>query len=151
MVNSSLVMSLRAGTFVLAIFAVLVGLQLYNLLKTGEYAKTWKSFIVGALVFAVWALADLADAMFANLFEDTSRIQLVVELLRLAFGLLFATGLWWQRQTFYRPDRLRPPEGGADGVESDVELDAEGDDAAVTVRDPGPPRELRPPDAEEPV
>ena len=114
---------LRAATFFVAIFAALVAMQLYNLLKAGEIAQTWKSFIIGALVFAVWSLADFADAFFANLFEHGERIRLVVELLRTAFVLLYAGGLWRQRQTYYHPDRYRPPEPGSDGVDVDLEPD----------------------------
>jgi hypothetical protein len=124
-VSLSLPTALRAGTFFVAIFAALVALQLYNLLKAGEIAQTWRSFIIGALVFAAWSLADFADAFFANLFEDGQRIQVVVEILRMAFVLLFAGGLWRQRQTYYHPDRYRPPVPGSDGVDVDLEPDDE--------------------------
>jgi hypothetical protein len=124
----TLATALRAGTFFIAIFAALVALQLYNLLKAGEIAQTWKSFIIGALVLAVWSLADFADAFFANLFDDSARMKLVLEILRTAFVLLFAGGLWRQRQTYFHPDRYRPPEPGSDGVDVDMDLDREFDD-----------------------
>jgi len=130
----TLTTALRAGTFFIAIFAALVALQLYNLLKAGEIAQTWQSFIIGALVFAVCSLADFAEAFFPNLFDDSARIRLVVEMLRTAFVLLFAGGLWRQRQTYYHPDRYRPPEPGSDGV--DVDMDLEHDRGASLPRAP---------------
>jgi len=123
----TLATALRASTFFIAIFAALVALQLYNLLKAGEIAQTWKSFIIGALVLAVWSLADFADAFFANLFDDSARMKLVLEILRTAFVLLFAGGLWRQRQTYFHPDRYRPPEPGTDGVDVDMDIDPEHD------------------------
>ena len=108
---------LRAATFFLAIFGALVALQLYNLIKTGDLAATWRSFIIGALVFAVWALADFANAFCGDLFEQGKRIALVMDLLRALFIALFVAGLWAQRQMFYHPDRMRPAAPGADGVE----------------------------------
>lgn len=99
---------LRAATFAAAIFAALVAMQLYNLLKAGDVAQAWKSFIVGALVFAVWALTAFANTFFGFLFESGRSIALVMDLLQTVFVLLFAMGLWQQRQLFYRPDRLRP-------------------------------------------
>lgn len=138
----TLATTLRAGTFFIAIFAALVAMQLYNLLKAGEIAQTWRSFIIGAMVFAVWSLADFADAFFANLFEDSGRIKLVLEILRMAFVLLFAGGLWRQRETYYHPDRYRPPEPGSDGVDIDMVLDP---DEAV---DDGPARASAAPEDE---
>lgn len=121
--------ALKVATFVLAIFAALVAGQLYNLIKQGELAQTWRSFIVGALVLAVWALADFANAFFGNLFEDAERIRLVTELLRTVFVLLFVGGLWLQRQMYYHPDRFRPPPA-SDGVEMDH--DEPGEDGPET-------------------
>ncbi len=117
--------ALRGVTFFIAIFAALVAMQLYNLIKAGELAQTWRSFIVAALVFAAWALADFADAYVGDLFADNGRMDLVLALLRVVFVLLFAGGLWVQRQLFYHPGRVRPKQAPADGVEMDHD---DGDD-----------------------
>ncbi len=118
---------LRAATFFLSIFAALVALQLYNLLRAGELAQTWRSFIIGALVLAVWSLADIANTLLTGLSGSGGRIGLFVDLLRTMFVILYASGLWSQRQLFYHPDRFRPGEAGVDGVE--IEHDDREDEA----------------------
>lgn len=109
---------LRAATFVAAVFAALVAAQLYTLIRAGEAGQGWRSFIIGALVFAVWALASFANTYFAALFAG-KRLGLVLDLLQAVFAVLFAAGLWSQRQAFYHPDRHRPvrPVEGADELE----------------------------------
>ncbi|NUQ02103.1 MAG: hypothetical protein HUU35_19830 [Armatimonadetes bacterium] len=124
--------ALRAATFFVAIFAALVSLQLYNLIRTGELAQTWRSFIIGALVFAVWALTNFANTFFGDLFTEGGRLLLVMDLLQMVFVLLLAHGLWRQRQLFYQPGRYRPPQPGPDGVEVDHD-DSEEDEPPVTV------------------
>lgn len=115
---------LRAATFVVAIFAVLVASQLYNLIKSGELAQTWRPFILGALVFAGWALASFANTFFGFLFEEGRTIALLMDLLLAVFILLFAIGLWGHRQMFYHPDRLRRwldrGESGYEGIDDDI-------------------------------
>ncbi len=105
---------LRAVTFVGAVFAALVAAQLYTLIRSGEVGQGWRSFIVGALVFAVWALANFANTYFGPLFAGP-RMTLVMDLLQSGFAILFAAGLWSHRQAFYHPDRHRP----ADAAEGD--------------------------------
>lgn len=99
---------LRAVTFVAAIFAALVAAQLYNLIKSSDVARAWRSFIVGALVFAVWALASFANTFFGFLFEEGRNIAAVMDLLQALFIGLYAAGLWQLRQLHFHPDRLRP-------------------------------------------
>lgn len=122
---SDLSLVLRSVTFFLAIFAALVALQLYNLIRTGDLATTWRSFIIGAMVFAAWALADLAALFLGDLFGAGARLRVVLDLLQAAFIALFAGGLWLQRQMFYHPNRFRPPQS-VEGVEmehDDTDLD----------------------------
>ncbi|MBI2301128.1 MAG: hypothetical protein HYU66_19635 [Armatimonadetes bacterium] len=111
-------------------FAALVALQLYNLVKSAEMGLAWRPFIIGALVFGVWALASFARTYFASLFEAAERVGLVLDLLQTAFALLFAAGLWQLRQVFYHPERYRqsgegPPEEQDEDL-SDVEVTESG-------------------------
>jgi hypothetical protein len=122
------VAGLRAMTFLLAVFTALIAAQLYNLIKAGELARSWRPFIISALVFAVWALAWFANTFFGFIFDSRSNLAFVMDLLQTLFILLFAMGFWQQRQAFFNPKQFRPSD--EDGVET---LDSP---------DPQDPREL---------
>ncbi|MCC7493903.1 MAG: hypothetical protein IT204_16220 [Fimbriimonadaceae bacterium] len=127
---------LRAVAFFLAIFGALVALQLYRLIRAGELAGTWRPFIVGSLVLAVWSLTEVADLVLG---EPAARpTTLTVDVLRAAFAALFAMGLWTQRQTFYHPERLRPGPEGEDGMDLDHDDTADEDDETLDE-----PRQMR--------
>jgi len=108
----------------LAIFAALVAAQLYSLIKAGEVARAWRSFIVGALVFAAWSLTSFANTFFPFVFEEGRRIGVVMDLLQTLFILLFAVGLWLQRQMFYHPGRFRRELRRLGGDEDEDDEDA---------------------------
>lgn len=99
--------SLQLVNFVVALFAALVALQLYSLLRTGSVGRTWKILIVGAVILVVHAVAAFMIHCFPEGVGTMPFAQSVSEVLKTAFVFTLAWGLWMQRQAFYAPWRYR--------------------------------------------
>ena len=84
-------------SFMVAIFAAVVALQLYALLKTGEIGRTWRVLILGAGIFALHTLIGIGH--YFDYFDDHG----TYELSQLLCIIVLAYAFWLQRSAFCRP------------------------------------------------
>lgn len=93
-------------SFAFSIIAAVLAIDMYRLLRTGEYGKTWGVLIITSVMFAL--LQALRLAKFLNVravaTEDLS------EIVELVFVISLAYTFYLQRQTFTLSAKLRDKE-----------------------------------------
>ncbi len=87
--------------FVFSLLAAIWALELYQLLRTGAIGKSWRVFIVAALVFMVHEVTHMVRIFGA--FDDLG----MYEATKLIFVALMAYGFYAQRRVFFSPQLFR--------------------------------------------
>lgn len=92
------------ATFVLTLFALVLAIQLYALLRTGTVGGTWR-IIVGAT--ALFGMGEILRFAGVWGFLDSLSSHVAAQIANFLFAALLAWALWIQRQAFYRPEVYR--------------------------------------------
>lgn len=93
-------------SFAFSIIAAVLAIDMYRLLRTGEYGKTWRVLIITSVMFALLQALRLA-AFFNVRALDVENLSQIVELV---FVISLAYTFYLQRQTFTLTAKLRDKE-----------------------------------------
>jgi hypothetical protein len=90
-------------TFALSVIAAVLAIDMYALLRTGEFGRVWRILIIASVMFA------LAQAMrLANWLEwDVVRQFYLADIAQLAFALMLGYAFYAQRVVFSQRDKNR--------------------------------------------
>jgi len=91
-------------TFLLTLFALVLAIQLYALLRTGTIGATWRIVSAGVVAFGIGELFRFASVWK---FIDPLWAQVVSLITNFLFIILLAWALWIQRQAFHHPQVYR--------------------------------------------
>ncbi|MBV9468771.1 MAG: hypothetical protein JO316_00885 [Abitibacteriaceae bacterium] len=93
-------------SFSFSIIAAVLAIDMYRLLRTGEYGKTWRLLIITSVMFALLQALRLAE--FFNITAlDINRLSQIVELV---FVMSLAYTFYLQRRVFTFTAKLRQKE-----------------------------------------
>lgn len=94
-------------SFAFSIIAAVLAIDMYRLLRAGEYGKTWRVLIITSVMFALLQALRLAE--FFNMHAlDVEDLSQIVEL---AFVMSLAYTFYLQRQVFTLTAKLRDTKG----------------------------------------
>lgn len=129
---------LSFAAFAFSVIAAVVAIDMFALLRTGEFGRSWRVLIIASVIFALTQALRLGEALnFRNMGERP-----LSQIGDLMFVMALAYALYLQRQVFTRTTRLRRRRD-----------DSEPDIAAIALRrasDAAPETELNSP-APEPL
>ena len=108
-----------------AIFAVILAIQLYALLKTGAIGQTWQVVIAAIVVYGIERIVYFAQVWG---FVHDLVLQFTQRALELLFIVLMTFALYVQRRAFLRPHLYRYSEGRDRGYPSRFERLRQADD-----------------------
>jgi hypothetical protein len=90
-------------SFALSVMAAVLAIDMYALLRTGEFGPTWRVLIIASVMFALAQALRMAD-YFDWKSVDPDRLVSIVEM---AFALCLAYAFYLQRQAFGAASKLR--------------------------------------------
>jgi hypothetical protein len=132
-------------TFCFSIIAAVLAIDMYKLLRTGDFGKTWRLLIIACVMFALLQALKLAEVLN---FHAMAQFHLS-EIVELCFVMALAYAFYQQRRLFSRQSKVRreeehESEDERDGHEDEYEYDDETEPVArrtqwpnVTSRDNG--------------
>lgn len=90
-------------TFAFSVIAAVLAIDMYALLRTGEFGRTWRILITASVMFA------LAQAMHLAAWFDWQAVRQyhLADIAQLAFVLMLAFAFYSQRQAFSQRDKTR--------------------------------------------
>jgi hypothetical protein len=106
-------------SFALSVIAAVLAIDMYALLRTGEFGPTWRVLIIASVMFALVQALKMAD-YFDWKTLDTDILAQVVEL---AFALCIAYAFYLQRKAFGVSSQLRRDRVDREPTEDEVILD----------------------------
>ncbi|NCO93888.1 MAG: hypothetical protein COZ06_16905 [Armatimonadetes bacterium CG_4_10_14_3_um_filter_66_18] len=108
-----------------AIFGVILAIQLYSLLKTGAIGQTWQIVIIAIGIYGVERILYFAQVWG---FVGDFVLQPTRRALELLFIILMTVALYVQRRAFLKPHLYRYSEGQDRGYPSRFERLRQTDD-----------------------
>jgi hypothetical protein len=88
-------------TFGLSIIAAVMAIDMYKLLRTGDFGKTWRLLIIASVMFALLQVVKLGEILN---FRTMSGYHLS-EIVELCFVMALAYAFYQQRQVFTRQSK----------------------------------------------
>jgi hypothetical protein len=92
-------------SFTFSVIAAVLAIDMYTLLRTGEFGKTWRVIIIASVMFVLLQVLRMAEAL--NWHFATHGLSQIVELM---FALALAYAFYLQRKAFTKAIALRGPE-----------------------------------------
>ena len=103
--------------FLLSVGAAALAINLYSLLRTGEFGASWRVLIIASVLFALLQAVKLAEVTGVP-YAAEMNLSSVVELV---FVLALAYAFWLQRQVFTEARRTSREENEAESESEDPE------------------------------
>ena len=95
-------------SFGLSVIAAVLAIDMYTLLRTGEFGKSWRVMIIASVMFALVQALRMAEHLEWK-FADYGLSQIA----ELMFVMALAYAFFLQRRTFTRTTTLRGEQGNA--------------------------------------
>ncbi len=95
-------------SFGLSVIAAVLAIDMYTLLRTGEFGKSWRVMIIASVMFALVQALRMAEHLEWK-FADYGLSQIA----ELMFVMALAYAFFLQRRTFTRTATLRGEQGNA--------------------------------------
>jgi len=113
-------------TFGLSIIAAVLAIDMYTLLRTGQFGSSWRVMIIASVIFVLVQVLRLAEVLHWEAFQVYALTQIV----ELVFVMSLAYAFFLQRQAFTRVARksksseeVEEQEFAADNDDRDAEWD----------------------------
>ena len=94
-------------SFGFSVIAAVLAIDMYRLLRTGEYGRTWRLLIITCVMFALMQVLRMGDYLNWTPFNSFSLSQIV----ELAFVIALAYTFYLQRRVFTLAAKFRQDEG----------------------------------------
>jgi hypothetical protein len=101
-------------SFGLSVIAAVLAIDMYTLLRTGEFGKSWRVMIIASVMFALVQALRMAEHLEWK-FADYGLSQIA----ELMFVMALAYAFFLQRRTFTRAATLRGEQDNANNVAED--------------------------------
>lgn len=111
-------------TFGISVIAAVMAIDMYKLLRTGDFGKTWRLLIIACVMFALLQALKLAELLN---FRAMAQFQLS-EIVELCFVLALAFAIYQQRSLFSRQPKARHDLEGDEGENEEDEASDEDED-----------------------
>ena len=83
-------------SFCFSIIAAVLAIDMYRLLRTGEYGRTWRLLIIATVIFALLQVLRLAETLEFRPLDISQLVQIV----ELCFVISLAYAFYLQRKLF---------------------------------------------------
>ena len=93
---------LSFAAFIFSVIAAVLAIDMYTLLRTGEFGNTWRVLIIASVIYALLQALRLAESL--NWRIASHGLSQIVELM---FALALAYAFYLQRKTFTQAASLR--------------------------------------------
>lgn len=93
---------LSFAAFIFSVIAAVLAIDMYTLLRTGEFGNTWRVLIIASVIYALLQALRLAESL--NWRIASHGLSQIVELM---FALALAYAFYLQRKTFTQAAALR--------------------------------------------
>lgn len=104
--------------FGLSVVAAALAINLYSLLRTGQFGASWRVLIIASVLFALMQaikLAEITGVPYATAMDLSSIVELV-------FVLALAYAFWLQRQVFSEARRTLREENEAESEDPETPI-----------------------------
>ena len=110
-------------TFGLSIIAAVMAIDMYKLLRTGDFGKTWRLLIIASVMFALLQVVKLGEILN---FRTMSGYHLS-EVVELCFVMALAYAFYQQRKVFTGQCKKALSDEADEEIESESEYALSGD------------------------
>ena len=93
---------LSFAAFIFSVIAAVLAIDMYTLLRTGEFGNTWRVLIIASVIYALLQALRMAESL--NWRIASHGLSQIVEL---TFALALAYAFYLQRKTFTQAAALR--------------------------------------------
>lgn len=112
-------------SFAFSVIAAVLAIDMYKLLRTGGFGKTWRVLITASVMLALLQVLRMAEILNFRAIEEAHLGQIV----ELCFVMTLAYAFYCQRQVFSNQNQEKNPASGAD---EEPELERDWDDQSET-------------------
>ena len=109
--------------FGFSIIAAVLAIDMYKLLRTGGFERTWRMLIIASVMFVLLQVLRMAEVLHFNPVAESRLVQIV----ELCFALTLAYAFYNQRNIFTQAKR-RLQNDRANARSMEMEEDEENDD-----------------------
>lgn len=109
-------------SFGFSIIAAVLAIDMYALLRTGQYGRTWRLFIIASVLFVLFQVLQMVYVLRGSL--EAHRLSQVVELV---FVMTLAYAFYRQRQLF-SCNMKRTAHADDDAIDDEQDEDMEMED-----------------------
>jgi hypothetical protein len=109
-------------SFAFSVFAAVLAIDMYKLLRTGEFGKTWRLLIIASVMFVLLQVLRMAEVVNVRMMRQ----QHLSEVVELCFVIVLTYAFYQQRKVFTHEHKTHQAEE-LESAEAEYSLDAGGD------------------------